>query len=331
MDLVSCRKAFSQRLTELAEGDGRIYVVATDSRGSVTIGGFAERFPGRFIECGIAEQGAAGIAAGLAKTGATVFLTGPACFLSARSYEQVKVDIAYNNTNVKIVGVSAGVSYGPLGGTHTTLHDLAGMRSLANMAVYAPADDVQTRWLTEHLAANTGPAYVRMGRGDVERVYPPGETFEAGKAKTLREGGDITLIACGEAVTQALRAAELLAGQGIFARVMDMFTIKPLDAEAVMRAARETHAILTVEEHSVHGGLGEAVAHVVCETVPVKMKILGFPDEEIRIGSPAELFDHYGLTGGRIADAAAKLLENPDRQQYDWPKEGTQPGCLRLR
>ncbi len=322
MGLASCRSAFSQRLIELAEADGRICVVATDSRGSVTIGGFAERYPNRFIECGIAEQDATGIAAGLSKIGNTVFLTGPACFLSARAYEQVKTDIAYNMTNVKIIGVSAGVSYGPLGGTHTTLHDLAGMRALANLAVFAPADDVQTRWLTDYLAANPGPAYVRMGRGDVERVYQPGETFEAGRAKTVCEGEDITIIACGETVYPARLAAELLAARGVSARVLDMFTIKPIDTGAVIRAARETSAILTVEEHGVNGGLGEAVARIVCENEPVMMKALGFPDEEILIGSPRELFGAYGLTGQKIMEEAVALLDRAARSNAAGRKGG---------
>lgn len=304
----SPRIAFSQTLIRLAQEDNRIFVVATDSRGSVTIGEFARCFPDRFIECGIAEQNAAGIAAGLAKAGKTVFLTGPACFLSARAYEQLKVDIAYNQSNVKVVGVSAGVSYGPLGGTHTTLHDFAGLRALANLTIYAPSDAVQTAWLTEHLANAVGPAYVRMGRGDVEQIYTGQERFEAGRAVMLRSGEDVALIACGETVAPALKAAELLAQRGISSRVLDMHTIKPLDTDAVIQAARQTRGILTVEEHSIYGGLGEAVSHVVCQQAPIRMRILGFPDEEIHVGSSRELFEHYCLSGWGIATAAVALL-----------------------
>jgi len=309
MSKVSCRKAFTARLTELARTDKKIVAIATDSRGSVTIGGFAKEHPDRFIECGIAEQNAVTIAAGLAKSGKTVFVTGPACFLAARAFEQVKVDVAYNKTNVKIVGVSSGVSYGPLGGTHTSTHDFASMRALPNITVLAPSDNVQTAALTEQLARILGPVYMRMGRGDVEGIYSENETFEIGQAKMVRAGSDITIIACGETVWHALQGAEQLAGLGISARVIDMFTIKPLDADTVRRAARETRAIITMEEHSEFGGLGEAVAHVVTtSTSGVPMRIIGFPDEELLVGKSGELFAHYGLSADHVATAARELL-----------------------
>lgn len=309
MSKVSCRKAFTARLTELARTDNNIVAIATDSRGSVTIGGFAQEHPDRFIECGIAEQNAVTIAAGLARSGKCVFVTGPACFLAARAFEQVKVDVAYNKTNVKIIGVSSGVSYGPLGGTHTSTHDFASMRALPNITVLAPSDNVQTAALTGQLAQLCGPAYMRMGRGDVEGIYAEGETFEIGQAKTVRDGCDVTVIACGETVWHGLQAAGRLAAQGISTRVVDMFTIKPLDVEAVRRAARETRAIITLEEHSESGGLGEAVAHVVVtSTGGVPMRIIGFPDEELLVGKSGELFAHYGLTADPIAAVARELL-----------------------
>lgn len=309
MSKVSCRKAFTARLTELARADSKIVALATDSRGSVTIGNFAKEHPERFIEIGIAEQNAVAIAAGLAKSGKTVFVTGPACFLAARAFEQVKVDVAYNKTNVKIVGVSSGVSYGPLGGTHTSTHDFASMRALPNITVLAPSDNIQTAALTERIAADEGPVYMRMGRGDVEGIYPENEKFEIGKAKNVREGSDLTIIACGETVWHALQAAERLAAEGLSARVLDMFTIKPLDCEAILKAARETKAIVTMEEHSLFGGLGEAVAHVVVSSrslVPVR--IVGFPDEELLVGKSGELFKHYGLSAEHVAAAAKDLL-----------------------
>lgn len=308
MAKVSCRKAFTSELLRLAENDPSIYTVATDSRGSVTSTAFFERLPGQSVELGIAEQNAAAVAAGLALMGKNVFVTGPACFLAARAYEQVKVDVAYNHTNVKIVGVSAGVSYGPLGCTHTSLHDLAGMRSLPGLPVFVPADAVQTRFLTRYLAGRQGPAYMRMGRGDVEAVYGENETFEPGRAKTVCEGSDITLIACGEMVWQARQAAQMLQKKGILARVLDMFTLKPLDEDAVIRAAQETRAIITIEEHSVFGGLGEAVARTAAEAAPVRIRTLGFPDEEYRVGSSQELFKAYGLMAEDIAAQAAALL-----------------------
>ena len=247
MSKVSCRKAFTDRLTELARTDKHIVAIATDSRGSVTLSGFAKEHPDRFIECGIAEQNAVAIAAGIAKSGKCVFVTGPACFLAARAFEQVKVDVAYNKTNVKIIGVSSGVSYGPLGGTHTSTHDLASMRALPNIIVLAPSDNIQTAALTEQISLTSGPVYMRMGRGDVEGIYSEGETFKIGRAKTVRDGNDITIIACGETVWHALQAAAKLAEIGVSVRVLDMFTIKPLDDEAVRSAAKETKAIITIE------------------------------------------------------------------------------------
>lgn len=308
MSKVSCRKAFTSALLEEGRVNPDIWAVATDSRGSVTLDAFTRELPEQFVECGIAEQNAVGLASGLARTGKNVFVTGPACFLAARAYEQVKVDAAYNRSNVKIIGVSAGVSYGPLGCTHTTMHDFASMRALPAIWVIAPSDDVQTAWLTHELAKREGPYYVRMGRGDVESVYAPGETFELGKAKVVHPGRDVTIVACGELVAPAARAAELLQGEGIQARVLDMFTVKPIDREAVIAAAKETRGIVTVEEHSTKGGLGEAVAHVVIEEAPVPMRLLGLP-EEVEIGKSSELFEYYGLTAENIAAEAKKLYQ----------------------
>jgi transketolase len=218
------------------------------------------------------------------------------------------VDIAYNRSNVKVVGVSAGVSYGPLGGTHTALHDFASLRALPNIQIYVPSDGTQAAAITRHLVDFEGPAYLRTGRGDVEAVYPEGEPFEMGKAKLVRDGTDMTIIACGEMVWYAKNAAEQLGKEGVSVRVLDMFTLKPFDGEAVLAAARETGAILTVEEHSVNGGLGELVAHITAEKHPVKMRILGFPDEEYKVGGSAALFSHYGLDSAGIVQSAYSLL-----------------------
>lgn len=309
MAKVSCRKAFTTALLNLARDNKDIYALATDSRGSVTIGDFAKELPEQFVEVGIAEQNAVTIGAGLSLVGKNVFVTGPACFLAARSYEQVKVDVAYNKSNVKIIGVSGGVSYGPLGGTHTSLHDFASMRALPNIEVFAPSDNIQTEELTKYLANHHGPAYVRMGRGDVNAVYEENETFEIGKAKVVTEGTDVTIIACGEMVYPAKQAAEIIKAKGKSARVLDMFTLKPYDEEAIIKAAKETGGIVTVEEHSINGGLGELVAHVTAENCPVKVKILGFPDAEVKVGNSNELFSYYGLTAENIAEQALKLIE----------------------
>lgn len=309
MEKVSCRKAFTATLLEKALNDDSIFAVTTDSRGSVTIGEFAKKLPDRFIELGIAEQNAVSCASGIAKTGKNVFVAGPASFLAARAYEQVKVDVAYNNSNVKIVGVSAGVSYGPLGCTHTTMHDFASMRALPNISILAPSDAVQTAFLTEKLCKLHGPYYMRMGRGDVDRVYQPGESFEIGKAKLVREGNDATIIACGEMVAPAVAASDLLRQQGINVRVLDCFTIKPLDIEAVKSALTDTKLVITAEEHSTLGGLGEAVAHVaVALRHSAHVEIMGLP-EEVIIGKPHELFQHYGLTAENLAGKVLSLLE----------------------
>ncbi len=308
MAKVSCRKAFTTTLEKLAERDSSLFVVTADSRGSATAGGFAQRFPEQFVEVGIAEQNAVAIAAGLASVGKKVFVTGPACFLAARSYEQVKVDVTYNGSNVKVVGVSAGVSYGPLGGTHTSLHDFAGFRALPNFEIFAPCDSVQTRALTEYLAQSDLPAYMRTGRGDVEAVYNESETFNIHKAKVVRRGDDLTLIACGETVWHAKQAAEQLASDSVSIRVLDMFCLKPADEEAIVQAARETGAIITIEEHSVHGGLGELVCGVTARNCPVPVRTLGFPDAEYKVGRSSELFEYYGLDAAGIAVAAREML-----------------------
>lgn len=309
MSKVSCRKAFTTALLKIAKERSDIWAVATDSRGSVTISKFFDELPSQTAEFGIAEQNAVAAAAGISLTGKNVFVTGPACFLAARAFEQVKVDVAYNESNVKIIGVSGGVSYGPLGGTHTSLHDIAGMRALPNLQVFIPSDAVQTDFITRYLADYTGPAYMRTGRGDVEGVYSEGERFEIGKAKEVCKGNDVTIIACGEMVFYAVEAAKLLSQEGIHARVLDHFCIKPADSESVLRAVKETRGIVTVEEHAVFGGLGELVAHAVCENAPgTPVKIMGFPDEEYKVGSSSELFQYYGLDAHSIAQAAKEIV-----------------------
>jgi len=309
MSKVSCRKAFTSTIEALAKFDESIYIVCTDSRGSVTATDFAIKYPDRFIEVGIAEQNAISIAAGLATTGKNVFVAGPACFLAARAYEQIKVDVAYNQTNVKIIGVSAGLSYGPLGVTHTTLHDFAGMRALPNLQIFVPSDAAQTAFITKYLAASDNPAYMRTGRGDVEEIYSSTEHFDIHKAKTLHSGSDVSIIACGEMVYPSLKAAELLASEGISARVIDMFCLKPADVEAICKAAHETKVIVTVEEHSIYGGLGELVCSITSQHCPVPVKIMGIPNEDCKVGTSAQLFEYYGFTPQGIANEARKLVK----------------------
>lgn len=302
------RKAFTETLLELARQDPCIFAVATDSRGSVTLSEFAQELPQQFVECGIAEQDAIGIGAGLACTGLRPFVCGPASFYSLRSAEQIKIDVAYCHQNVKIIGVSGGVSYGALGSTHHAVQDIALMRAIPGLQVVLPVDANAAVQLTRALASSNEPAYVRMGRNAVEDVYPPYASFTIGKANVLREGTDLTIVACGELVLPALCAAEKLNQRGIAVSVLDMHTIKPLDRGAICRAA-QMGPILTIEEHSVLGGLGAAVAEVVCQEWPTKMRIMGLPDEVLYTGESKEVFVHYGLTAEGIAQSAEELLQ----------------------
>ena len=303
------RQAFTDRLTELAAHNRDIIVLASDSRGSVTLNKFAERLPDQFVEVGIAEQNEVGIAAGLSTFGKQVFVCAPACFLSARSLEQVKIDVAYSKTNVKLIGVSGGVSYGALGNSHHSLHDIAVMRAFPDMTVVIPSDAEQTRQMTDVLARHVGAVYVRMGRGAVPDIYQPGEPcFRLGVSNRLRDGTDISIIANGETVHIAIAGADLLRESGIFSRVIDMHTLKPLDTDAVLHAACETKAVMTLEEHSIYGGLGGAVAEFLAEHCPVPMKIMGIPDETTVTGSSDEIFRHYGLTPEGVAEQARKLF-----------------------
>ena len=302
------RKAFTETLLELARKDPCIFAVATDSRGSVTLSEFAQELPQQFVECGIAEQDAIGIGAGLACTGLRPFVCGPASFYSLRSAEQIKIDVAYCHQNVKIIGVSGGVSYGALGSTHHAVQDIALMRAIPGLQVVLPVDANAAVRLTRALASSNEPAYVRMGRNAVEDVYPPYASFTIGKANVLREGTDLTIVACGELVLPALCAAEKLNQRGIAVSVLDMHTIKPLDRGAICRAA-QMGPILTIEEHRVLGGLGAAVAEVVCQEWPTKMRIMGLPDEVLYTGESKEVFVHYGLTAEGIAQSAEELLQ----------------------
>lgn len=302
MKMEAVRTAFTRTLLVLAKEDPTIYAVATDSRGSVTLTDFADELPGQFVECGIAEQDSVGISAGLASTGLRPFACGPACFYSLRAAEQVKVDVGYSRMNVKIIGVSGGVSYGALGSTHHATQDIALLRAVPGIEIFLPCDGPQMEALTKYLAQSDTPAYVRMGRGAVPTVYENDVPFTPGKANRLRQGSDVAIIACGEMVYPALQAAALLSEHGVEVSVYDMHTLRPLDEEAVLEAAA-TGYVVTVEEHDVHGGLGAAVAEVLCQRKPVRMRILGLPDEKLYSGTSAEVFAHYNLTAEGIADA----------------------------
>lgn len=303
------RQAICDTLLARAAHDKDIVVLCSDSRGSASLSRFADTFPDQFVEVGIAEQDLVSIAAGLARCGKKAFAASPACFLSTRSYEQAKVDCAYSNTNVTLIGISGGVSYGALGMSHHSAQDIAAMSALPNMRVYLPSDRFQTAKLVEALLGDEKPAYLRVGRNAVEDVYTEDACpFAMDKATWLREGEDVAIIACGEMVRPALDAAEALAAEGITATVLDMYCIKPLDKEAVLRAAQNAKAVLTVEEHAPYGGLGSMVAQVVAENCPRKVKNLALPDAPVITGTSKEVFAYYGLDAAGIAAAARELV-----------------------
>lgn len=305
-----CRKSFTSELLELARKDSNIIAVTTDARGSVTLNDFAKELPEQFVECGIAEQNAVGISAGLAHSGKSVFCCGPACFYVARSLEQVKVDVAYSRNPVKILGVSGGIAYGALGATHHSIHDIAVLRAFPGMNIVLPSDGRMTGKLVKFLVSYPEPVFIRVGRGETEEVYgDDGFDCIPGKANVLREGDDLAIIATGETVCQAVAAADVLSAKGIRARVLDYSWIKPFDRDALHKAAKETGCIVTVEEHSVYGGLGALVTEELSEN-PVPVRILALPDEDMLHGTSRELFSHYGIDAEGIAKSAKEFHNN---------------------
>ncbi|WP_101910619.1 transketolase family protein [Marasmitruncus massiliensis] len=310
MNRIPNRQVICEVLNRHADSDRDIVVLCSDSRGSASLAPFADAHPEQFIEVGIAEQDLVSVSAGLARCGKKVFAASPACFLSSRSLEQVKVDVAYSNTNVKLIGISGGISYGALGMTHHSAQDIAAIASIPNMRVYLPSDRFQTELLMESLLLDDLPAYLRVGRNAVEDVYEEGNTpFELNRATVVHEGSDIAIIACGELVGAAKKAAELLEKQGIGTRVLDMYCVKPIDREAVIRAAKETRAIITVEEHTVFGGLGSMVSQITASECPVVVKNLALPDAPVVTGTSKEVFDYYGLNAESIAKLASELVK----------------------
>ncbi len=306
------RQAICDVLMAAAAKDRDVVVLCSDSRGSASLARFAEVFPRQFVEVGIAEQDLVSIAAGMAACGKKAFAASPACFLSTRSYEQVKVDCAYSNTNVKLIGISGGVSYGALGMSHHSCQDIAAMCALPNMRVYLPSDRFQTAKLFRALLQDDKPAYIRVGRNPVENLYTEVDCpFEMNKACWLQGRGesvDVAIIACGEMVRPALDAARLLQQQGVRASVLDMYCVKPLDTQAAVQAAQNARAVLTVEEHAPYGGLGAMVAQAVGAQCPRRIKNLSLPDSPVVTGTSSEIFAWYGLDAAGIAKSAKELL-----------------------
>jgi transketolase len=302
-------QSFAETVERLAASDRNVIAVTSDSRGSGRLTPFGNAHPAQIVEVGIAEQNLVGMAAGLAAAGKTVFAVSPACFLTARALEQIKNDVAYSDRPVVLVGISAGVSYGALGSTHHSLHDFAALRAINGLVVLAPADNAETRSAVAAAARLGKPVYLRLGKAPVFDL-PLEPPFEIGRARLLRAGRDAALLACGETVAHALLAAEeLRATRGLDCRVLSVPSIKPLDAEAVRAAARECRAVVVVEEHSVHGGLGEACAAVIASArLAVGFDIAAIPDEDTVTGSQADIFRHYGLTMEGLARRVCALI-----------------------
>lgn len=310
MNKIPNRQAICDVLIEKANTDKDIVVLCSDSRGSASLAPFTKAHPDQFVEVGIAEQNLVSISAGLAKCGKKPFAASPACFLSTRSFEQAKVDVAYSNTNVKLIGISGGISYGALGMSHHSAQDIAALASVPNMRVYLPSDRHQTKCLVEALLQDEKPAYIRVGRNAVEDIYEEGNVpFEMDKATVVTKGSDLAIVACGEMVKPAVEAAAMLQEKGIGATVLDMYCVKPLDKEAVVKAAQNAKAVITIEEHAPFGGLGSMVSQAVASECPKKVINMTLPDAPVITGTSKEVFDYYGLNAEGIVKKALEILQ----------------------
>lgn len=309
MNKIPNRQAICDVLLEKAKTDKDIVVLCSDSRGSASLAPFAKEYPKQFVEVGIAEQNLVSISAGLAKCGKKPFAASPACFLSTRSYEQAKVDVAYSNTNVTLIGISGGISYGALGMSHHSAQDIAAMAAVPNMRVYLPSDRHQTKHLIEALLKDEKPAYVRVGRNPVEDIYEENSmSFTMDKATVTGDGEDVLIVACGEMVKPSIEAMEALKEKGIKATVLDMYCVKPLDTDTLIKKASRVKAVITVEEHAPFGGLGSMVSQVIGKECPKKVINLTLPDEPVITGTSKEVFDYYGLNAEGIAKTAMELV-----------------------
>jgi transketolase len=303
-------EVFADTLLELGGSNKDLLVVTGDSRGSGKLVPFGQNLPEQIVEIGIAEQNLVGVSAGLASTGKIVFAVSPASFLTARSLEQIKNDVAYSDIPVKLIGISAGVSYGALGSTHHSLHDFAVLQAINNLDIVVPSDNFETRAAIIAAVDHHKPIYIRFGKQAMVDLHDKEASFEIGKAIQLAEGNDVTFLAIGEPVSRALMASQILAKQGISASVFSVHTLKPLDESAVLAAARRSKAILTVEEHSVYGGFGSTMARLLMEAgINVPFKAVGIPDEYTVNGSQEEIFAYYDITPEGLAATAQQILQ----------------------
>lgn len=311
MHNIANRAVMCKVLMGAAAQDRDVVVLCSDSRGSASLFGFADAFPAQFVEVGIAEQNLVSIAAGLAACGKKAFAVSPAAFLSTRSYEQCKVDCAYSGTNVKLIGISGGISYGALGMTHHSAQDIAAMSAIPGMRVYLPSDRHQTRKLFEALLQDSQTAYIRLGRNPVADVYEEGSVpFRMDRATVLSEGSDVLLVACGEMVHPMKQAADRLNLAGISTAALDMYCLKPLDQEGLLNAAKGKKLVVTIEEHAPFGGLGSMVAQALSTNDPKRVICLALPDAPVITGKSCEVFAHYGLTGEGIAETVRAAWED---------------------
>lgn len=300
---------FAATLLSLAQNDRNVVVVTSDSRGSARLNNFCKMLPEQVVEVGIAEQNLVGVAAGLASAGKTVFAVSPACFMTARSLEQIKNDVAYSDLPVRLVGISAGVSYGALGSTHHSLHDLAVLQAIHNIDLFVPADNFETRETILTVYQRPRPAYIRFGKRPMPDIHPTLSQFEPGRALVISSGSDITFLSTGEPTWRAIDAAHILAKQGISCGVISLPSLRPFDEHTVLQTAIQTRAVITVEEHSLHGGLGSRCAALLLENgVSPHFKRVGIPDEMTVSGSQEEIFDHYGITPQKLAETARQVL-----------------------
>jgi len=307
-EMKKTREGFGRALVDLGARDPRVVVLVGDLSESTMVHFFAEKYPERFIQVGIAEQNMCGIAAGLAAMGKIPFFSTYGAFASCRAADQIRVTVAYSNLNVKIGGAHGGISVGPDGATHQAMEEISIIRSIPNLSMVVPCDYWETYKATIAAAEHAGPVYLRFGREDVPVVTDQSTPFRFGQGEVFAEGQDLTLIACGVMVYEALVAAQELASRGIHARVLNVHTLKPLDHEAVVRAARECGAIVTAEEHQIHGGLGGAVAEAVVQSHPVPMELVAVQDRFGRSGKQEELMTAFGIKAPDVVRAAERAL-----------------------
>ena len=301
---------FADTLLREAKQDSKIIVVTSDSRGSGKLVPFGKELPQQIVEVGIAEQNLVGISAGLSASGKKVFAVSPASFLTARSLEQIKADIAYSDQPVCLVGISAGISYGQLGSTHHSIHDFAVMRCINNMTIVAPADNFEASEVIKQAVSYDHPLYIRYGKKPMLNIHSGKTQFQIGKAIIVEEGEDVALIATGETVQRAFLASQILKGNNINSTIVSMHTIKPFDSETFLKIAKKSKVIVSIEEHSEFGGLGEQCASLLAQNqIKTNFKIIGIPDEYMVNGSQSDVLDHYSMSPEKIANITKSLID----------------------